>query len=182
MTQLEIEAFLTVIKYGSITRASESLFVSQPALSRRIKALETELGYGLIVRQKGVRSIELTRAGRAFIPIAEKWQLLWQESQSLRRADSKALFTVASVDSVSMYIMSAVYQAFLQSESETQLAVRTFHPRVFLDKMFLMEQFIQVKPCWAIVPPPWQTSCGTTRRLKSAILRMVPPTALFIIC
>lgn len=33
MTYLEIEAFLEVIKSGSISAAAESLFISQPALS-----------------------------------------------------------------------------------------------------------------------------------------------------
>jgi len=47
MTLSEIEAFLAVIKYGTISAASEKLFISQPALSRRIHAIEEELGYGL---------------------------------------------------------------------------------------------------------------------------------------
>ena len=128
MTYLEIEAFLTTIRTGSITKASESLFISQPALSRRIKALESELGFDLIVRRKGIRTIELTDTGRAFMPIAEKWQALWRETQDLRLLDRKILLTVASVDSVSTYIMSAVYQMFLQYESETKLAIRTLHP------------------------------------------------------
>lgn len=40
MTKLEVEAFLTIIKCGSISVAAEKLFVTQPALSRRIRALE----------------------------------------------------------------------------------------------------------------------------------------------
>lgn len=63
MTELEIDAFLNVIKYGSITKAAEVLYISQPALSRRIKSLENELQYKLFIRQKGVRNIELTPQG-----------------------------------------------------------------------------------------------------------------------
>ena len=59
MTELEIDAFLNIVKYGSITKAAEILYISQPALSRRIKSLESELQYKLFIRQKGVRILRL---------------------------------------------------------------------------------------------------------------------------
>nr|WP_282433432.1 LysR family transcriptional regulator [Desulfosporosinus sp. OT] len=69
-----MEAFLAVIKTGSITAAAKYLYVTQPALSRRIHTLESELGYSLIERKRGVRTIELTNQDKAFISVAEKWQ------------------------------------------------------------------------------------------------------------
>ena len=63
MTFLEIEAFLSIVQYGSFSAAAEKLYVTQPALGRRIRALEEELGYSLFVRNKGVRHVELTRQG-----------------------------------------------------------------------------------------------------------------------
>lgn len=53
MTRLEIEAFIEVVQAGSISAAAKSLYISQPALSRRIQVLESELGYQLIERKKG---------------------------------------------------------------------------------------------------------------------------------
>ena len=44
MTELEIEAFLAIVRTGSISAAAQKLYVTQPALSRRIHALEQELG------------------------------------------------------------------------------------------------------------------------------------------
>lgn len=52
MTELEIEAFLAIVKSGSISAAAQELYVTQPALSRRIGALEQELGYCLMNRKK----------------------------------------------------------------------------------------------------------------------------------
>jgi DNA-binding transcriptional LysR family regulator len=127
MTHPEIEAFLTIIKCGSITKAAEILYVTQPALSRRIKSLETELGYSLIMRQKGIRCVELTAAGRAFISVAEKWQALWREAQDIHQLDRNTVLSVASVDSVSSYIMPLVYHSFLQSAPKTNLTIRTLH-------------------------------------------------------
>ncbi len=59
MTYLEIEAFLAVIEHGTLTQAADHIFISQPALSKRISLLEEELGFRLIERQKGSRSITL---------------------------------------------------------------------------------------------------------------------------
>ena len=44
MTQLELQAFLSVVHSGSFSQAAQTLFITQPALSRRIRALGEELG------------------------------------------------------------------------------------------------------------------------------------------
>ena len=53
--------FLAVAREGSITQAAKVLFVTQPALSRQLKALEKELGAKLFVR--GSHSVALTDRG-----------------------------------------------------------------------------------------------------------------------
>ena len=58
-----LKYFLAVAEEGNITRASERLHVSQPALSTQLAALEDELGHKLFVR--GARGIELTEKGIA---------------------------------------------------------------------------------------------------------------------
>jgi DNA-binding transcriptional LysR family regulator len=64
-----VEAFLAIVRRGGFTRASASLHLSQPAISRRIGLLERELGAPVFER---VRSrVVLTDAGRAFLPHAE---------------------------------------------------------------------------------------------------------------
>ena len=55
--------FLAVAEEGTITRASERLHVSQPALSTQLAALEDELGQKLF--ERGARGIELTEKGIA---------------------------------------------------------------------------------------------------------------------
>ena len=50
MTHPEIEAFLLAAKTGTITAAAEQLYVTQPALSRRIRSLAAALGYPLLVK------------------------------------------------------------------------------------------------------------------------------------
>ena len=43
MTYQDIHTFLTIASSSSLSKAAESLFVSQPALSHRLSALEEEL-------------------------------------------------------------------------------------------------------------------------------------------
>jgi len=116
MTRLEVEAFLAIIRYGSITAASEKLYVTQPALSRRLRAMEEELGYELIVRNKGVRMICLTDEGKAFIAVAEKFCHLYREAAAISNINQKLVLNLSSVGSVSTYLLPDVLHNFLESK------------------------------------------------------------------
>ncbi|WHY77121.1 LysR family transcriptional regulator [Neobacillus sp. WH10] len=70
---LYLETFLIVCNNGNFTEAAKQLFVPQPTISNRISYLEEELCQELFVRgKKGKRSVELTRAGKLFLPYAEQ--------------------------------------------------------------------------------------------------------------
>ena len=71
-----IEAFLAVVNTNSLSKAAESLYVSQSSISKWICQLEEEIGVELIVRHKGQRSIELTASGKELVPLAEEWMNL----------------------------------------------------------------------------------------------------------
>ncbi len=60
----DIHMMLAIKKYGSINKAAESLFVSQPYLSKRVAQLEGLLGVPLLIRSKV--GVSLTEAGQEF--------------------------------------------------------------------------------------------------------------------
>ena len=64
MNSLEIQYFLTIVKYGSFTEAAQTLSVSQPAISKQIRQLEAELDCSLFARSG--RTLSLTEAGQAY--------------------------------------------------------------------------------------------------------------------
>jgi DNA-binding transcriptional LysR family regulator len=64
----QVESFVTIAECGSFTAASRRMWISQPPLTRRIHALEDELGGALFVRE--ARGVRLTPAGEAFLPHA----------------------------------------------------------------------------------------------------------------
>jgi DNA-binding transcriptional LysR family regulator len=69
MDLIWLEDFLAIAEEGGFSRAAERRHVTQPALSRRIKALEGWLGTPLFERSTHV--VTLTSAGQSFRPIAE---------------------------------------------------------------------------------------------------------------
>ena len=113
MTQQGIEVFLAVEKLGSVSAAAQALYITQPAVSRHIRALEESLGCPLFVRGRGKRQVELTSQGRAFVPVAEKWRLLWQEAREVASRDRAQALRVASVGSLSTYLLPPVFRDFL---------------------------------------------------------------------
>ena len=128
MTHLEIEAFFEVIKAGSISSAAQNLYVTQPALSRRIKTLEDELGYSLFSRKKGQRNIELTAKGEAFVSIAQKWLSIWQEAQEVNSLDNSNILNIASVGSVSSYILPHVFEKIAKTAGDTiRICFHNYH-------------------------------------------------------
>src|SRR5512145_2691290 len=71
--------FVAVAEALSFARAARALNLSQPPLSRQIRALEEELGTALFARTK--RSVALTPAGAALLPDARR---LLREADALR--------------------------------------------------------------------------------------------------
>ncbi|MCB1886024.1 MAG: LysR family transcriptional regulator [Rhodocyclaceae bacterium] len=65
MELYHLRTFVTVAEEGHLTRASERLFTSQPAVSAHIKALEEELGVPLFDRTP--RGMQLTAAGKQLL-------------------------------------------------------------------------------------------------------------------
>ena len=127
MTFLEIEAFLNIVQHGSFSAAAEKLYVTQPALGRRIRALEEELGYTLFVRNKGVRHVELTKQGQAFIGLAHRWQALWNETQEAALLSNEKSLYVASVGSLAAFLLPTVFQTFMREHPECCLHMTTLH-------------------------------------------------------
>lgn len=65
-----LQAFIVVADGASFSRAADALFLTQPAVSKRIAALENELRARLFDRMG--RSVRLTEAGEALLPHARR--------------------------------------------------------------------------------------------------------------
>lgn len=113
MTRLELEAFLAIVKYGSISQAADRLFVTQPALSRRIKAVEQELGYVLFERGRGLRNIQLTENGQSFVQVAERLLQLYREAEELPGRNHRPILRLSAVNSLSFYLIPGLVRKMM---------------------------------------------------------------------
>lgn len=66
----QLQFFVVSVDCGSLKKASEMLYISQPHISKTIKALETELKVKLLVRRP--RGVETTEAGRKVYEYARR--------------------------------------------------------------------------------------------------------------
>ncbi len=85
MTSQQIEYFLAVARNLSFTKAAEELYVTQPAISRQVSALEADLGFTLFDRAS--RKTALTAEGelfyRMFSDFADHFTATMQQAKEL---------------------------------------------------------------------------------------------------
>ena len=70
MTLQQLKYIVMVEKYGSITKAAQALYVSQPGISSLIHSLEDELGITIFLRSP--MGVSITEEGRELIDMAKK--------------------------------------------------------------------------------------------------------------
>ena len=133
MTQQGIEVFLAVARLGSVSEAARALYITQPAVSRHLRALEEALDCRLVRRGRGQRRVELTDQGRDFVQVAEKWRLLWQETREVAGQDRTQILRVASVGSLASYLLPPVFRDFLERDPGRTLKFHHYHSREAYD-------------------------------------------------
>ena len=80
----QLRAFFLTVREKSMTKAAEALFVTQPAVTMQIKALEESLGVKLL--KKRGKLLELTDAGNLLFGYAERvFQVVDEMEHVLRR-------------------------------------------------------------------------------------------------
>lgn len=109
----QLRYFVAVAEEGNISRAAQKIFLTQPALSRQIKALEEEIGQCLLERQ--AHSIRLTRAGKALL--REARELLEHAEDVLERvraAEREVRLRVGYAPSLATGVLSPAVENFAQ--------------------------------------------------------------------
>ena len=111
-----LESFLEVEKHKNFTKAAESLFCTQAAVSMRIKRLETALECGLFKRCG--RRVELTREGEIFLPYARQMVNTWKSASEhllQTRLMEESEIRITSSSTPGTYIIPSLIYLFRQS-------------------------------------------------------------------
>ena len=118
----QLNSFLTIAKRGSFSRASEALFIAQPALSRQIRLLEEALDAELFVRHG--RGVLLTTAG----------EVLYERAKGLLKDTEQLQADVAAVSGTVTGQVKLGLLPTISNELATMIVkqFRTLYPRVNL--------------------------------------------------
>jgi DNA-binding transcriptional LysR family regulator len=113
MSLRQMEYLVTVAEEGSFTRAAERLFVSQPALSHQIKALEKSVGGDLLERLP--HTVNLTPMGRAYLPHAIAAVRAAEEARHAARAVGQleaGQLRIGTLHSIALGVIPAAIRAW----------------------------------------------------------------------
>lgn len=119
----QMRAFVTTVKLGTLSRAAEALYLSQPSVSLQLQALERELGVELLHRSR--RRINLTDAGEALYelarPLVEGWENLDRQFQAKVKGLQAGKLTVAAGSSTIQYLLPQLVRQYRERFPDVQL-------------------------------------------------------------
>ena len=122
----DLRYFLTVAEELHFTRAAERLYVSQPALSKQVRALERQLGVELFRRDR--HGVALTGAGAALLPYARRVLDTWAEGAAAvevaRTAQRSTLVVGMSTSPGRGGLLPAIRSRFTAGHPEAAVRLR----------------------------------------------------------
>lgn len=119
----QLRYFIAVVNEGSFSEAARQIYIAQPALTRKVHALEKELGVKLLIRT--ARGVQLTTAGEVFYKDID--QIL---SQLIRAEQKVRLFNQEHTEE--LIIGSTVMLLWAKELTEFLHIFRTRFPQVIL--------------------------------------------------
>jgi len=140
-----LESFVEVARRGNVSRAAEALFLTQPAITARLKALENDIGTKLFVRSS--RGMKLSDAGRAFLPYAERTMTTVDEGRQLianLRQGTVGALVIAAAPAVSTYVLPEILRAFRTTHPKVRLGVKTGHTEEVLEMVLRGEAHVGI--------------------------------------
>jgi DNA-binding transcriptional LysR family regulator len=124
MTLHQFQIFAAIAKYGNLTRASQEVRTSQPAMSHQMKQLQSF--YGVKLYSRTARGIKLTDEGRALLlgvrPVLEQVERLKIIFSRPIRTEQAKLLKIAGTYAASVSLLPALIARF-----------RKIHPHIEID-------------------------------------------------
>ena len=165
-----LQAFLAVADSGSFSQAAEHLFLTQPAISKRIAQLEAELGVKLFDRIG--RRITLTEAGETLL---QRSRTILQELEDTRRAIGNLSQVVGG-----HIIIGTSHHIALHRLSPALKQFNRLYPQVDLDLRFLDSETI----CSMVEHGEFELGIITLPTIDIPALQVIPiwTDELIVVC
>ena len=146
-----LKAFAAVADTGSVSRAAETLYLSQPSISKRIAALEQQLSTHLFDRVG--RNLSLTDAGRTLLPYAHRTlQHIEDGRRALSHLDDKVggRLSIGTSHHIGLHRLPPVLRSYTQKYPDVDLDIH------FMDSEVACEAVLAGKLELGIVTLPMQ--------------------------
>ena len=131
MNLKQLKALCEVVDRGyTISGAAQSLYRTQPSITRQIQELEKELGIALFVRKRN-KLLDLTPQGREVVTIARR---MLDEAKNIRRVSDELSqlgageFSIATTHTQARYTLPPVIRKFMASHPRVKLNLRQGTP------------------------------------------------------
>lgn len=119
-----LKTFILAAKYGNFRRASEELFLTQPAVTKHIKRLENHISIDLFERTG--KQVALTPAGYKFLPYAEEMVKTYeegmQEFERWKQGYNRKL-TIAAAPQIAASILPVFLRGFIDDHPEMEVII-----------------------------------------------------------
>jgi DNA-binding transcriptional LysR family regulator len=152
MDLANLNAFIAIAETGSFSLAGERLFLTQPAISKRIAGLEQQLNVRLFDRLG--RAVSLTEAGRALLPRA--YQILGVLDDTRRAltnlsGEISGRLTLATSHHIGLHRLPQLLRAFTRAYPQVALDIQ------FLDSEVAYEEVLHGRAELAVITLAPQT-------------------------
>jgi DNA-binding transcriptional LysR family regulator len=120
----QLQIFQAVAVHRSYTRAAEALYLSQPAVSLQVRALEKTIGLPLF--EKSGRTLRLTDAGRELLTYSDRIFALLDETKLVLEELSGArrgMVKVAASTTAGIYVVPTALGAFHRQNPDVKLTL-----------------------------------------------------------
>ncbi|NCI47034.1 LysR family transcriptional regulator [Sediminibacterium soli] len=130
--------FMAVAQHKSFSKASQAMYISQPAISKHIKSLEEYYKTKLFDR-KGIQ-IELTAAGKLLYERLLEMKKLQEQAEFEistinDRQQAKGMLKLGASTTVALYILPKVLSAFNQLYPQTEISLLNRNSEIVLDAL-----------------------------------------------
>ncbi|UAY54372.1 LysR family transcriptional regulator [Arachidicoccus terrestris] len=126
MLDFRLRVFHVVAHLLSFTKAAEELSISQPAVTKNIKELESQLGIRLFDRKAG--KVALTSAGRTVLNTAERIQALYRQLEfdlNILKNQFGGILKLGASTTAGQYVLPEILARFHRSFPEVKLAMHS---------------------------------------------------------
>ena len=133
-----LQTFLEVARQKSVMKAAAILHISQPAVTKTIREMESELGVAVFERDG--RGIRITRYGEVFLRHAGAAITALRQgidSVSNERSGEGVPIRIGALPTVSTRVMPHAISLFLQEETQSRIKIVTGENAVLLEQLRL---------------------------------------------